>query len=65
MKKNKTHILSIEKDDNKKELEFEIKFQLSLTVEQRYKRMKKLFGKTTEKIIKSEHQKTSAIISRS
>jgi len=63
MKKQKTHILTVENDDPKKELEFEIAFQLSLTVAQRYRRMQKMFGKTMNKK-KHDHQKTSEIISR-
>ena len=63
MKKKKTHILTLENDDPKKELEFEIAFQLSLTVAQRYRRMQKMFGKTMNKK-KHDHQKTSEIISR-
>jgi hypothetical protein len=64
MKKKKTHILSIEKDEPKKELEFEIAFQLSLSSSQRYKRMIKLFKKNKTFINKNERQKTSSVISR-
>jgi hypothetical protein len=35
MKKQKTHILMLEKDDSKRELEFEVEFQLSLTAIQK------------------------------
>jgi hypothetical protein len=64
MKKKKTHILSLEKDDPKKELEFEIAFQLSLSSSQRYKRMIKLFNQNKNFINKNERQKTPAVISR-
>lgn len=64
MKKKKTYILSLEKDDPKKELEFEITFQLSLTSSQRYKRMVKMFKQNMDSISKNERQKTPAIISR-
>ena len=64
MKKKKTHILSLEKDVPKKELEFEIAFQLSLSSSQRYKRMNKLFNQNKNFINKNEHQKTPAVISR-
>jgi len=64
MKKKKTHILSLEKDDPKKELEFEVTFQLSLTSSQRYKRMIKMFKQNMDSINKNERQKTPAIISR-
>jgi len=64
MKKKNTFILSLEKDDPKKELEFEVTFQLSLTSSQRYKRMIKMFKQNTDSINKNERQKTPAIISR-
>lgn len=64
MKKKKTYILSIEKDDPKKELEFEVAFQLSLTSSQRYKRMIKMLKQNMDSINKNERQKTPAIISR-
>jgi hypothetical protein len=64
VKKGKTYILSLEKDDSKKELEFEIAFQLSLTTEQRYKRMKKLIRQTMDIVKKHDYPKTPAIISR-
>jgi len=63
MKKQKTYILTLEKDDPKKEMEFEIAFQLSLSAAQRYRRMQKMFGKTITRK-KHDHQKTSEIISR-
>ena len=64
MKKKNTYILSLEKDDPKKELEFEITFQLSLTSSQRYKRLVKMFKQNMDSISKNERQKTPAIISR-
>ena len=64
MKKKKTHILSLERDEPKKELEFEIAFQLSLSSSQRYKRMIKLFKQNKTFINKNERQKTSAVISK-
>jgi len=64
MKKKNTYILSLEKDDAKKELEFEVSFQLCLTSSQRYKRMIKMFKQNMDSISKNERQKTPAIISR-
>ena len=64
MKTKKTYILSLEKDDPKKELGFEITFQLSLTSSQRYKRMIKMFKQNMKSVNKNERQKTPAIISR-
>jgi hypothetical protein len=65
MKKHKTHILQLEKDDQNKEEEFEIEFQRSLTVEQRYKRMKKLVNQTMKTVKQHDYPKTPKIISRS
>ena len=64
MKKKKTYILSIENDDQKKELEFEVTFQLSLSSSQRYKRMIKMFKQNKTIINKNERKKTPAVISR-
>jgi hypothetical protein len=64
MKKRRTYTLMLEKDDPKKELEFEIAFQLSLTVRQRYKRMKKLVDQTIDAVKKNDYPKTPSIISR-
>ena len=64
MKKRKTYILQLEKDDPKKELEFEVAFQLSLTEKQRYKRMIKLLRLAMKTIKKHDYPKTPAIISR-
>jgi hypothetical protein len=64
MKKKKTYILSIENDDQKKELEFEVAFQLSLSSSQRYKRMIKMFKQNKTIINKNERKKTPAVISR-
>ncbi len=64
MKKKKTYILSIENDDSKKEHEFEIEFQLSLSPSQRYKRMIKMLKQNAVVANKNERKKTTAIISR-
>lgn len=64
MNKHKTHILQLDKDDPKKEMEFEIRFQLSLTKKQRYKRMMKLFKQAKDMRTKYDHPKAPAIISR-
>ena len=62
--KRKVKILSLEKDDPKKELEFEVAFQLSLTEKQRYERMMKLFKLATRNVKRHDYLKTPAIISR-
>ena len=63
--KHKEKILSLEKDDPKKELEFDVAFQLSLTEKQRYKRMMKLFKLAKGRIKQYEYPETPTIISRS
>ncbi len=65
MRQNKTHILILKKDDPQKELEFEIKFQLSLTTAQRYEIMDKLVKDGLEIIQKRGYSKTPKIITRS
>jgi hypothetical protein len=42
IRRGKTHILILDKDDPKKELEFEVQFQLSLSMKQRYEIMDRL-----------------------
>ena len=64
MRKRKTYILQLEKDDPKKEIEFEVAFQLSLTEKQRYKRMMKLFKQAMAERKKYDYPKTTVIISR-
>jgi len=58
-------ILKLSKDDPEKELEFEVNYQLSLTVQQRFEMM---FGKDAMDFLKfaREHEffKTSLIVKR-
>jgi hypothetical protein len=63
-RKMKTMILSIDNDDPRRELEFEVAFQLSLTTQQHYARMKKLVNQTMEVVKNNDNKKTPAIISR-
>jgi hypothetical protein len=42
IRRGKTDILILDRDDPKKELEFEVQFQLSLSVKQRYEIMDRL-----------------------
>ena len=58
-------ILKIDKDDEEKEMDFEIDYQLSLDVEQRFRMM---FQKSRELALmleKNGHRKPSEIIKRS
>ena len=64
MRKQKTYILQLEKDDPKKEMEFEVAFQLSLTEKQRYKILMRLLKQTIKFVKKHDYPKTPAIISR-
>jgi hypothetical protein len=57
-------ILKIDKDDEEKEMDFEIDYQLSLDVEQRFRMM---FQKSRELALmleKNGHRKPSEIIKR-
>jgi len=49
--KRKTLMLSLDKDDPQKELEFEVMYSLTLTSKERYKRMERLLrlGKSFKK----------------
>jgi hypothetical protein len=42
IKRGKTHILILDKDDPKAEWDFEVRFQLSLTPHQRYKMIERI-----------------------
>ena len=64
MMRKKTFILQLEKDDPKKELEFDVRFNLSLTEKQRYKIMMKLLKQTMKAVKKHDYQKSPAIVSR-
>jgi hypothetical protein len=63
-RKHKTHILILDKDDPKKELEFEVQFQLSLSVKQRYEIMDQLMKDRLKLIEKRGPIKGSMIVAR-
>jgi hypothetical protein len=63
--KNKTAILILDGDDPGRELEFEIEFQLSLTVEERYEAMERLVETGLELIGRNGYSKTPAVVTRS
>ncbi len=65
MKKRKTQILILDKDDPKRELEFELDFQRSLSTEERYEAMDRLVNDGLELIKQNGYSKTPAIIARS
>lgn len=57
-------ILKCEKDDEKRELEFEIDYQLSLTTEQRFKMMFKRSEEIAKMLIQNGHREPFKIIKR-
>lgn len=63
--KHKTHILILDDDNPERELEFEIKFQLSLTPAERYEIMDSLVRDVLEMKSKHGYQNTPAIVTRS
>jgi len=65
VRRNKTHILILDKDDPKKELDFEIQFQLSLSAAQRYEAMDRLVKDGLEFIKRRGYSKTPPVITRS
>jgi hypothetical protein len=65
IRRGKTHILILDKDDPKKELEFEVRFQLSLSAKQRYEIMDRLVKDGLEMVKKRGYKTTPAIVTRS
>jgi hypothetical protein len=63
MKRKNTYILQLKKDDPKKELGFEISFNLTLTEKQRYKIFMQLLKQTTKFVKEHDYPKTPSIIS--
>ena len=64
MKKRRTSILILDKDDPQKELEFEVEFQLSLTSSERYEAMDKLVRDGIELLERYGYSNTPKIITR-
>ena len=58
-------ILKLEKDDQDRELEFELEYQLSLTVEQRFRMMFQKSREIAEILVRNGHRKPFEIIKRS
>ncbi len=57
-------ILKLEKDDSEKELDFEIDYQLSLTIQQRFEMMFRKSREIAQMLIDNGHRKPSEIIKR-
>jgi hypothetical protein len=64
IRRGKTHILILDKDDPKKELEFEVQFQLSLSMKQRYEIMDRLVKDGLEIMKKHGYRPTPTIFTR-
>jgi hypothetical protein len=64
IQRGKTHILILDKDDPKKELEFEVKYQLSLSAKERYEIMDRLVKDGLELIKKRGYNPNPKIITR-
>jgi hypothetical protein len=57
-------ILKIDKDDEEKEIDFELDYQLSLTVDQRFSMMFQKSKELVDMLEKNGHRKPSEIIKR-
>jgi hypothetical protein len=57
-------ILKIEKDDEEKEIDFELDYQLSLTVDQRFSMMFQKSKELADILEKNGHRRPSEIIKR-
>jgi hypothetical protein len=65
MKRNhRTYVLKLKQNDPKKELEFEIDFQASLTTRERFEMMFKKSNQIKELLFKNGHRKTFEVIKR-
>jgi len=64
MQKRYRHILKVKQDNPKKELEFEINYQLSLTTKQRFEMMFKKSKQTKEMLVKNGRRKSFEVIKR-
>jgi hypothetical protein len=62
--KYKTHTLKTKKHNHKKELQFEIDYQQSLTLKQRFEMMFKKSNLIKEMLIKHGHRKPFEVIKR-
>ena len=64
MKKKTVRILKLDSDQPTKELDFELDYQLSLTVQERFQMMFKKSREIAEVIFKNGHRKPFEIIKR-
>ena len=65
MKQNhKTFVLKLKKDNPKKEMEFEIAFQSSLTTQERFEMMFKKSNQIKEQLLRHGYRKPFEVIKR-
>lgn len=64
-KNRKTYICQLDHDDEDKALEFELKFQESLTISERFEMMFEMSNRIKEMLIRYGHRKPTEIIQRS
>ena len=65
MAKKKTWIMKLDRDDPEKELEFEIRYRLSLSARERFQRMLQRSLEIAQMKVSHGHKKTPLIIQRS
>jgi hypothetical protein len=58
-------ILKLDEDNEEKEIDFELDYQLSLDVEQRFRMMFQKSKELAEMLVKNGHRRPSEIIKRS
>lgn len=61
---NRAHILKTKKNKHNKELQFEIEYQQSLTLKQRFEMMFKKSDLIKEMLLKNGHRKPFEVIKR-
>ena len=57
-------ILKLDEDDEEKEIDFELNYQLSLTAQQRFRMMFQKSKELAEMMVKNGHRRPSEIIKR-
>jgi hypothetical protein len=63
-RKRRNYLLKLDKDNERKEREFELNFQQSLTIAERFKLMFYMSNLMKEMLIKNGHRKPFEIIKR-
>lgn len=63
-KKRKTWILKLDRDDPEKEIDFEIRYQMTLTTEEHFKRMISRSSQIAKMMAAHGHKKTPGMFQR-